>query len=414
MSLKITAENLAANDQDHLPTEDKKTVVIVRQYDEERDKLAVEELEGQCDFGQRGQPSLFTDLMGDPISRIRNLPLHVMLVAEAECGKDREIVGIIRGSIKTVTRGNKGSTPCPAYVKIAYILGLRVSSQHRRLGIGTKLVEELEEWSRSNGAKYTYMATDSNNQASIKLFTSKCNYVKFRTPSVLVQPVHAHYKPIASDIAIVRVSPQLSESFYRRIFANSEFFPKDINHILNNNLSFGTFMAVPKKTLLNWDPKSGSFPSTFAILSVWNTKDIYKLQVRGISPLKYACCLGTRVLDSWMPWLRVPSIPNIFKSFGFYLLYGIHMEGKEGPRLMKNLCAFAHNMGRNDRECSLLVAEVGVDDPVKEAIPRWNKFSWGDLWCMKNLEFKNGESEDNWVESPVSSCSVIFVDPRDF
>lgn len=81
MSLKISKENLAANnDQDHLPAEDKKPVVIVRQYDEERDKLAVEELEGQCDFGQRGQPSLFTDLMGDPISRIRNLPLHLMLV----------------------------------------------------------------------------------------------------------------------------------------------------------------------------------------------------------------------------------------------------------------------------------------------------------------------------------------------
>lgn len=49
----------------------------------------------------------------------------------AECGEDGEIVGIIRGCIKTVTRGNKGSTPCPVYVKIAYILGLRVSSQHR-------------------------------------------------------------------------------------------------------------------------------------------------------------------------------------------------------------------------------------------------------------------------------------------
>lgn len=282
----------------------------------------------------------------------------------------------------------------------------------RRLGIGTKLVEKLEEWSKINGAKYAYMATDSSNQASIKLFTTKCNYVKFCTPSVLVQPVHAHNKSIASDIVIVKVSPQLSESFYRRIFASSEFFPKDINHILANKLNLGTFMAVPKKTLLNWDPKSGSFPPTFAILSVWNTKEIYKLQVRGVSSLKYACCVGTRVLDSWMPCLKVPSIPNIFKTFGFYLLYGIHMEGKDGSRLMKSLHAFAHNMGRNDKECRLLVSEVGLDDPVKEAIPRWNKFSWGDLWCMKKLEVN--ESMDNWMETRVSSSSVIFVDPRDF
>ncbi|TMW98172.1 hypothetical protein EJD97_004406 [Solanum chilense] len=410
MSLNISEENLSAYDNTN-----KKTEIVVRQYDEEKDKLAVEELEGQCDFGQRGQPSLFTDLMGDPISRIRNLPLHVMLVAEY--GNNGEIVGVIRGCIKTVTRGNKGSTPCPVYVKIVYILGLRVSSHHRRLGIGTKLVENLEEWSKINGAKYAYMATDSNNEASIKLFVSKCNYAKFRTPSVLVQPVHAHYKPVASDIAIVRVSPQLSESFYRRIFANSEFFPKDIDHILDNKLNFGTFMAVPKKTLLTWDPKSGSFPQTFAILSVWNTKEVYKLQVRGVSSLKYACCLGTRVLDSWMPWLRVPSIPNIFKMFGFYLLYGIHMEGKDGPRLMKSLYGFAHNMGRNDKECRLLVSEVGFDDPIKEAIPRWNKFSWGDLWCMKKLDVDEllSMEDDNWMESQVSnSSSVIFVDPRDF
>lgn len=75
MSLNISQENLSAYDNTN-----KKTEIVVRQYDEEKDKLAVEELEGQCDFGQRGQPSLFTDLMGDPISRIRNLPLHVMLV----------------------------------------------------------------------------------------------------------------------------------------------------------------------------------------------------------------------------------------------------------------------------------------------------------------------------------------------
>lgn len=55
--------------------------VVVREYDEDRDKAAVEELEGRCEFGQRGKPSLVTDLMGDPVCRVRHFPTHIMLVS---------------------------------------------------------------------------------------------------------------------------------------------------------------------------------------------------------------------------------------------------------------------------------------------------------------------------------------------
>ena len=51
----------------------------------------------------------------------------------------KEIVGMIRGCIKTVTCGTKFSRnksgeppkPLPVYTKVAYILGLRVSPSHR-------------------------------------------------------------------------------------------------------------------------------------------------------------------------------------------------------------------------------------------------------------------------------------------
>lgn len=54
--------------------------VVVREYDKERDKAAVEELERRCEVGQPGKPSLVTDLMGDPIARVRNFMSHIMLV----------------------------------------------------------------------------------------------------------------------------------------------------------------------------------------------------------------------------------------------------------------------------------------------------------------------------------------------
>lgn len=291
----------------------------------------------------------------------------------------------------------------------------------RRLGIGAKLVKHLEEWCKQNGADYAYMATDCSNQPSINLFTRKFQYVKFRNPTMLVHPVHAHYKPLGSGIAIVPVHPQLAESIYRRVFANSEFFPKDLNQILTNKLSLGSFMALPKKYVPNWDPKMDSLPHKFAMLSVWNTKEVFKLQVKGVSALTHAWCAGSRVLDNLMPWLRLPSIPNVFKDFGVYFLYGLHMEGKGASRLMKSLCSFAHNMARDDDGCGAVVAEVGRWDPVREAIPHWRKFSLDeDLWCIKKLTAakhevtteENGEPYD-WIKSR-SSASVIFVDPRDF
>lgn len=41
------------------------------------------------------------------------------------------MVGVIRACIKMVTRGRTSSGFLPAYVRIAYILGLRVSPFHR-------------------------------------------------------------------------------------------------------------------------------------------------------------------------------------------------------------------------------------------------------------------------------------------
>lgn len=290
---------------------------------------------------------------------------------------------------------------------------IEILTHLRRLGIATKLVQELEEWCKKNGAEYAYMATECSNQASLNLFTQKCNYVKFRNPTVLVQPVHLHYKPLPSDITIVRVPPDQAESVYRNLFSGSEFFPKDIDRLLSNKLNLGTFMALPKKLLPNWNPSTGELPASFAMLSVWDTKEVFRLRVKGVSALTHAACFGSRVVDAMVPWLKIPSVPNVFENFGFYFMYGVHMEGKDGLRLMRALCKFVHNMGRNDPHCRVVVAEVGQNDPVREGIPHWKKFSWDeDIWCIKRFGQVNQNYHD-WYKSSMSSSSVIFVDPRD-
>uniref|UniRef100_A0A2P2P963 Uncharacterized protein n=1 Tax=Rhizophora mucronata TaxID=61149 RepID=A0A2P2P963_RHIMU len=232
---------------------------------------------------------------------------------------------------------------------------------------------------------------------------------------MLVQPVHAHYKPLDSGTAIIQLTPRLASTVYHQVFANAELFPEDIDTILCSELNLGTFMAVPKETLSEWDPTTRILPSDFAILSVWNTKEVFRLQVKGVSKLTHACCMATRSLDACMPWLRLPSFPDVFRQFGCYVLYGLHMEGKIATRLLKALCAFAHNMARDDDGCGVLVAEVGPRDPIRDWIPHWRKLSWAeDLWFIKKLTDKEEDiGESDWLNSQDSS-SVIFVDPRDF
>uniref|UniRef100_A0A0D3GLL7 N-acetyltransferase domain-containing protein n=1 Tax=Oryza barthii TaxID=65489 RepID=A0A0D3GLL7_9ORYZ len=169
--------------------EDGGEVVLVREFDGGRDRPGVEQVERACEVGPSGgKLCLFTDLLGDPLCRVRHSPAYLMLVAEAVGGPlGTEIVGVVRGCVKTVACGRS-----QLFSKVAYLLGLRVSPSHRRRGIGRKLVERMEEWFREMGAEYAYVATDRDNEPSVRLFTGACGYAKFRTPSVLVHPVFGH------------------------------------------------------------------------------------------------------------------------------------------------------------------------------------------------------------------------------
>lgn len=413
-------------------------VVVVREFDAKRDSSAVVELEGRCEVGPSGEMSLFTDLMGDPICRVRNSPAYLMLVAELvvvaskeESQVRREIVGMIRGCIKTVTcgkkfsrisNGNKDRRPTnpflPIYTKLAYVLGLRVSPSHRRMGIGMKLVCKMEEWFRENGAEYSYMATESDNKASIQLFTHKCGYSKFRTPAILVQPVFEHRVRLTRRVTVVKLTSSDAETLYRSRFSTTEFFPRDIDSILNNRLNLGTYLAVPRGAYSaeSWpgmDEFLASPPESWAVLSVWNCSDVFKLEVRGASALRTGLARTTRLVDRAFPWLRIPSVPEVFRPFGLHFLYGLGGEGPLSVKFMKALCGFAHNLAK-ECGCGVVATEVAGREPLKLGIPHWKSLSCAeDLWCIKRLgeDYSDGSVGD-WTKCPPGLS--IFVDPREF
>ncbi|XP_071703339.1 probable N-acetyltransferase HLS1 [Rutidosis leptorrhynchoides] len=399
-------------------------MIIIREYNHKTDYERVERVESSCEVGPNGELSLFTDLLGDPICRVRNSPAYLMLVAETVSNgvnEKAEIVGMIRGCIKTVTCGQKLSRNMPGelsklvpvYTKLAYILGLRVSPFHRRMGIGLKLVSKIEEWFRDNGAEYSYIATDDANGPSVNLFTVKCGYSKFRTPSVLVHPVFAHRLPVSHRVTVIKLSPSEAESLYRHRFSTTEFFPRDIDSVLNNQLNLGTFLAIPKEYIWAGPGKFLSDPpENWAVMSVWNCKDVFKLEVKGASRLRKCFAKTTRVLDTFFPFLKLPSLPKIFSPFGLHMLYGLGGSGPMYTRFAKSLFGFAHNLAK-ECKCGVVATEVSSEDPLKLAIPHWKVLSFTDLWCIKRLgeDYSDGSVGD-WRKSQPSLS--IFVDPREF
>ncbi|XVF05771.1 hypothetical protein REPUB_Repub05bG0201200 [Reevesia pubescens] len=373
--------------------------LIIRSYDAQNDRARVEDLERRCEVGPAERAFLFTDTLGDPICRIRNSPIYKMLVAEL----DSQLVGVIQGSIKLVTVDK----PPKDLARVGYILGLRVAPLYRRRGIGSSLVIKLEEWFIANDVDYAYMATEKDNEASFKLFVHKLSYVKFRTPAILVNPVSHRMSRISSNVELAKLKIEEAESLYRKFMASTEFFPNDIGNILRNKLSLGTWVAYPRGE--SW---RGSVPSSWAMLSVWNSGELFKLRLGNAT---FSCLMYTkssRLLEKFLPCFKLPAIPNFFHPFGFYFIYGVYREGPLSGKLVRTLCQFVHNMASKSKDCKVVITEVGGSDTLRLHIPHWKLLSCPeDLWCIKAL--KNEESNNLHELTKTPLTRALFVDPRE-
>ncbi|CAL9234908.1 unnamed protein product [Arabidopsis halleri] len=369
--------------------------VVIRCYDDRRDRIEMGRVEKSCEIGHDHQTLLFTDTLGDPICRIRNSPFFIMLVAEV----GNKLVGSIQGSVKPVKFHDKS-------VRVGYVLGLRVVPPYRRRGIGSILVRKLEEWFESHNADYAYMATQKDNEASLGLFIGRLGYVVFRNPAILVNPVNpGRGLKLPSDIGIRKLKVKEAESLYRRyVAATTEFFPEDINKILRNKLSIGTWVAY----------YNDDNTKSWAMLSVWDSSKVFKLRIER-APLSYL--LLTKVSNFCGKFLSLLGLPDLFTPFGFYFLYGVHSEGPFCGKLVRALCEHVHNMAASDGSgaCKVVVVEVDKgsngDDSLRRCIPHWKMLSCDDdMWCIKPLKC---EKKKIGLSERSKSRFSLFVDPRD-
>lgn len=278
---------------------------------------------------------------------------------------------------------------------------------HRRTGIGLKLVQSMEEWLTINGANYTFLATEENNVASTNLFTLKCNYIKFSSLKIFVQPVNPPFNDLSDDIKIEKLPINLAISYYKTHLVGKDIYPTDINLILEEKLSLGTWLCYFKEE--NVDITTGiTSQSSWAIFSIWNTCQAYNLQVQGSSS---HAALISHAKDN--PKMPVCDDSNE-KPLGFLFLYGLYGEGERLEELVQSLWSFALKMAENVKDCKAIITELGFSDPLRELVPRDSSLSCiEDIWYVKRVKNYSSDGEENLITG-MRGMGNVFVDPRDF
>ncbi|GJM90387.1 hypothetical protein PR202_ga06664 [Eleusine coracana subsp. coracana] len=400
----------------------KKTMIRVREFDVGRDLRAVGELERRCQVGMSGDQnpddnggarkkktkkgmSLYVEQIGDPFSRIRHAPDHVILVAEY--GDEEEIVGVIKACTRMVSRvktkkkqGFSSSKQQCQFVKVP----------RDRLGAGPprRVVERVpRRVARHHGHhRVERGVAGALHRPALRLRS-------LPPPRVPGPPGPPPPGPPPAGPPRPPPPPPLAAAAYAALLppAAAEFQPADLPALLAHKLTLGTYLAIERS-----GPGPACGPPSYALLSVWDATRSLRLRVGGAPTLLRASLAAARALDRNAPWLQLPSVPDIFRPFGTYLLYGLRMSGPEGPALLRTLCRHAHNVARKNPACAVVAADLGPDDPAAAAVPHWPRFSSDeDVWCIKKLRANGGnasDDDDDWTTA--SPAGVLFVDPREF
>lgn len=288
----------------------------------------------------------------------------------------------------------------------------------RRMGIGLKLVQSVEEWLIQKGANYTFLATEEKNTASTNLFTLKSNYLKFTSLLIYVQPLPnspALKPPSDQHIEIEKLPIEEAISLYKTHLKSKDLYPRDIESILKEKLSIGTWLCYFKEQR----------DQDWALFSIWNTCEAYKLPATkfssssssSLSVFFYETINSAR--DKFFQCfkdLKWPMWDPIEKPFGFLFLYGVYGEGERKGELMEAVWGFGLKIGASVRGCRALITEMGAFDPMGEHVPKGSKSMTciEDLWCLKRVDANlsgDGGGEDLSVMTNVGN---VFIDPRDF
>lgn len=270
-----------------------------------------------------------------------------------------------------------------------------------------------------NGAEYTSLATEKKNEASRNLFTTKCNYFNLTSLVIFVHPTSTFPPKLISmrEIKIDKLSIDHAISLYAKGLKTKELFPIDMDAILRERLSLGTWVCYYKDE--GWFNAETPKNSNWIIFSIWNnTCDCeanYELQLRKPHhhPLGFLHTTLNHAREKIFPCLRMLVSGSLLsRPFGFLFIYGLHGEGENLGELMESIWRFTSRLGENKKGCKVIISELGLGDPLLNLVPKNASMSCiDDLWYIKRLSGHSDQKDELLMKREVGN---VFVDPREF
>lgn len=138
-------------------------------------------------------------------------PTHQIFVAES----DHVLIGCIGIALKKVRIGS-------AFYPVGYLFDVRVDPDHRRHGLGTRLIQYAEQYLIERGAVGAYGDIVSTNAASLKLFEWN-GYRGIRQLLYLEYPPISFYTP-----GTLIESDNQPDQVRRMPFADRDFFTEEV------------------------------------------------------------------------------------------------------------------------------------------------------------------------------------------
>lgn len=283
---------------------------------------------------------------------------------------------------------------------------------NRRKGVGLKLVQSMEEWMNENGASYTFAATEENNAASTNLFTLRCNYIKLSSLFIFVQRLNPPVNDLPGGINFEKMPTDQAISFYQTHLRLKDMYPTDIDMILKEKLSLGTWLCYFKEDNVKINHcNSRIIGGSWVVFSIWNTCEAYKLQVKRSN--YHSSRANHAIRDQENP--KKMACDPIEKPFGFLFLFGLLGEGDRLGELVKSLWSFALKMAENVKDCKAIMTELGFSDPLLQHVPKVvSSACIDDLWYIKKIDKFSSQADDSDDLVVKGEVGNVFVDPRDF
>lgn len=238
-------------------------------------------------------------------AKIQKYKDSVIIFAEDKNNTEATGEGLVCGSVEL---GIKEAYVNGQICKVGVVSDLRVLPQYRRLGVGTKLIEQIEIQGKQKGVNFFYFLLSQGSEKSKDIF-EKQGYIPGNEVNMLTFELSSYTKSQpqtkigSEEVQFQEITKARAKELLQQYYDKKDFFAKDVNEYLENPNYEGTYVV---------ETANGD---TYGGINVYsNPSETKMLLQKFFVPTDYA----------YNRWAHIPvmSVVSLFAATFYFVLNG--------------------------------------------------------------------------------------------